>query len=146
MNHIVKIIFASLTCIFFSITALPSVQAAPQTTMQVNAEILNSYFWDSTFVKESFPSKPSSINVEWSFGINGSNSKEVIIIPAGKTSGKVNIESAKGEIVNINVCVKNAKNETLGKWSIQVPNKGQDESVTISIPDKVEPLFEMIKN
>jgi hypothetical protein len=141
MGHIMKFCLASLVFVFFSITALPSVQAASQATMQVNAAISNSSFWDYTFIKETIPSKPSTVKVEWSLGNNGSNPKNATIISAGKTSGQVAIVSAKGELVNLSICVRNAKNEILGKWGMQVTNKGQTESVTISLPETVEPLF-----
>lgn len=143
MGHVIKFCLASLAFVFFSITTLPSVQAAaaPQATMQVNAEISNSNFWDYAFIKETIPSKPATVKVEWSFGNNGSNPKDATIISAGKTSGQVAIVSAKGELVNLSIFVRNAKNEILGKWSMQVTNKGQTESVTISLPETIEPLF-----
>ncbi|AIF52987.1 hypothetical protein [Pelosinus sp. UFO1] len=141
MGHIIKFCLASFVFVFFSITALTSVQAASQATLQVKTEISNSNFWDCTFIKETIPSKPSTVNVEWSLGNNGSNPKDATIISAGKTSGQVAIVSAKGELVNLSICVRNAKNQILGKWGMQVTNKGQTESVTISLPETIEPLF-----
>ncbi len=141
MSHIIKLCLASLVCVLFSVTALPSVQAASQATIQVNAEIYNSDFWDCTFIKDNTPSKPAVVKVEWSFGNNGSKQKEATIIAAGKTKGQVAIVAEKGEIVNISICVKNAHNEILGKWGTQLTNKGQSESVTISLPDKAEPVI-----
>ncbi|CQR71454.1 hypothetical protein SOV_18070 [Sporomusa ovata DSM 2662] len=142
MNHIIKFCLASLVCIFFSITALPLAQAASQATIQVNVEISDSKFWDCTFIKEAIPSKPSTVKVEWSFGNNGNNPKDATIISAGKTKGQTAIVSAKGELVNLSICVKNAKNETLGKWGMQFTNKGQNERITISLPETIEPLFQ----
>jgi len=141
MGHIIKFCLASLACIFFSITALPSVQAASQATIQVNAEISDSNFWDCTFIKEAIPSKPSIVKIEWSLGNNYSTPKDATIISAGKTKGQLAIVSEKGELVNLSIRIKNAKNETLGKWDMQVINKGQSESVTISLPETIEPLF-----
>lgn len=141
MGYIVKICLALLACVSFSITTLPSVQAASQATIQVKAEISNSNFWDYTFIKESIPSKPSAVKVEWTFGNMGNNAKNVAIILPGKTSGQVDILSAKGELVNLMVSVTNAKNEVLGKWSMQVTNKGQTETITISLPESIEPLL-----
>lgn len=141
MGHIIKFCLASLVCVFFSITSLPPVQAASQATIQVNAEISDSDFWNYTFIKDTIPSKPSVVKIEWNLGNNGGNSKDATIITAGKTSGQVAIVSAKGELVNLSICVRNAKNEILGKWSMQVTNKGQTESFTISLPETVEPLL-----
>lgn len=146
MGHIIKICLASLVCVFFSITALPSAQAASQATMQVKAEITDSNFWDYTFIKETIPSKPSTVKVEWSFGNTGSNAKDATIISAGKTAGQVAIVSAKGESVNLRICVRNAKNEILGTWSMQITNTGQTESVTISLPETIEPLLTRTNN
>jgi len=141
MGHIIKFCLASFLFVFFSITALPSVQAASQATLQVKTEISNSNFWDYTFIKETIPSKPSTITVEWSLGNGGSNPKNATIISVGKTSGQVAIVSTKGDLVNLSIYVKNSKNQILGKWGMQVTNKGQTESVTISLPETVEPLF-----
>lgn len=141
MGHIVKICLASLACVFFSITALPSVQAASQATLQVKAEISSSNFWDYTFIKETIPSKASSVKVEWSFGNTGNNSKTATILLPGKTSGQVDILSTKGELVNLRICVINAKNEILGKWNMQVTNKGQTEGIMISLPETTEPVL-----
>ena len=71
----------------------------------------------------------------------GKNSKNSTIILPGKTSGQVDISSEKGELVNLNVYVVNAKNEVLGKWSMQITNKGQSETITISLPETTEPIL-----
>lgn len=141
MGHIIKFCLASLVCAVFSLTALPSVQAASQATMQVNVEISNSNFWDYNFIKEATPSKPSAVKAEWSFGNTGSNPKDATILSAGKTSGQIAIVSAKGELVNLSISVRNAKNEILGKWNMQVTNTGQTEKISISLPETIEPLF-----
>lgn len=145
MSHMYKTIIVTLTCIFFSITLLPTVHAEPQPTIKVEAEIINSSFWNCTFIKDGLPSKPSIVTLEWGVGVNGSNAKEVTLIPKGKTSGNMNIQAAPEDTLNLSICVKDEHNEILGKWSIFVKNKGQTEKVKISIPDKVEPLFEMTK-
>lgn len=141
MGHIIKICFASLVCVFFSITTLPAAEATSPATLQVKAEISNSNFWDFTFVKESIPSKASSVKVEWTFGNTGKSPKNSTLIVAGKTSGQADILSEKGELVNLTVCVINAKSEILGKWSMQITNKGQAETITISLPERIEPLL-----
>lgn len=141
MGHIIKLCLASLACVLFSVTAMPSVQAASQATIQVNAEIYNSDFWDCTFIKDSILSKPAVVKVEWSFGNNGNKQKEATLIAAGKTKGQVSIVAEKGELVNISICVKNDQNEILGKWGTQLTNKGQSENVTISLPDSSEPVI-----
>lgn len=141
MGHIIKICLTSLLCIFFSITALSSVEAASQATVHVKAEISSSNFWDYTFIKENIPSKPSSVKVEWSFGNTGNNPKNATIILPGKTAGQIDVVSVKGELVNLNICVINAKNEILGKWNMQVTNTGQTESITISLPESTEPVL-----
>lgn len=141
MRHIIKVCVAVLACVFFSIATVPAVQAAPQATIQVNAEINGFNFWECTFIKDNLPSKPAVVKVEWSIGNNGSNQKEATLIAAGKTSGQVAIVTEKGELVNISICVKNSRNEVLGKWGTQLTNKGQTESVTISLPDTSEPVI-----
>ena len=141
MNHIIKICLVSLVCVLFSITALPVAAAASPATIQVKAEVFDSNFWDFTFIKESIPSKATSIKAEWSLGNTGKNPKTSTIILAGKTSGQIDISSEKGELVNLNVCVINAKNEVLGKWSMQITNKGQTETITIALPERTEPLL-----
>lgn len=141
MGHLIKICLASLVCVLFSMTALPSAQAASQSTIQIKAEIISSNFWDYTFIKDSSPSKPSSVKVQWSSGNMGSNPKELLIIPAGKTLGQVDIVAEKGELINLNVCVVNSKNEILGKWGMQITNKGQNESVSISLPENTEAVL-----
>jgi len=141
MRYIIKFCLALLIFGFFSITALPSAHAASQATMQVKAEISDSKFWDYPFIKNTIPSKPSTVKVEWSFGATGSNEKEVTIISAGKTLGQIDITSAKGESINLSIYVKNAKNETLGKWGMLIINKGQTQDVKISIPETIQPVF-----
>lgn len=141
MRHIIKFCLALLVCVSFSVITLPSVQAASQSTMQVKAEISDSKFWDYSFVRDTTASKPSTVQVEWSFGNTGSNAKTATILLAGKTLGQVAIVSAKGEPINLSICVRNAKNELLGKWNMQIANTGQTEKVNISLPETIEPVF-----
>lgn len=145
MNKLIKFTFTLL--LGLALVALPATfaEAASQSdlaTLKLKVEVAEKQFWDFTFfAMGADPSKPSVIKAEWSFGNMGKNAKSAVIVPNGKLAGEVSITSEKGSLVSLDILVKDAKNKTLGYWGMQLVNKGQTETVTISLPEEVRPQF-----
>lgn len=141
MSRIVKVSFFVMACVLFLLPLSP-VQAAQQAKFVLQANVIYpSVFWNFAFLREGKPSQASVIEVAWSDGYTGQNVRKEVLIPQGKETGTVSIVTDKNEILNISVAAKNARNETLGEWSLQVANKGQVQELRIAVPETVSPLI-----
>lgn len=145
MSKIMKLAFSLLFGLALTILPAAFAEAADQpgmATLKLKVEVMDKDFWNCTFfAPDNGPSKPSVIKAEWSFGNMGKNPKTEVIVTNGKLLGEVSVSSEKGSLVNLGVVVKNEKNVTLGYWGMQLVNKGQTETVIISLPQEVRPQF-----
>lgn len=146
MNKVMTFSFSML--IVFALAALPValVEAASPSnlvTLKLRVEVPEKNFWNCTFLtpESDQPSKPSLIKAEWNFDSLGKNVKSEVIVANGKKSGEIMIISEKGSVVNLDVFVKDAKNVTLGYWGMQLLNKGQTETLEITLPQEIRPQF-----
>lgn len=112
-----------------------------QATMKVKIAIdLEHIFWDYTFLRKDYLlATPSQVKVIWSTGVVPKGEKSETAITTGKKEGEVSITTGREELVSVQVAVCDAKGNKLGSLNLQVPNKGQTESITLAPPVSTEP-------
>ena len=149
MGHFSKIaVVLFMSAIISVLSSLPAQAATdklPATATKLTLKVQidqPEVFWNYTFLtRDSEFSKPSIIRIEWGVGNFSGQTKQATLVLDSKSSGKLSINTEKGELVSLNVAVLGAKNLKLGSISLQVRNSGQTETLTITPPEIVEPTF-----
>lgn len=146
MKQLVRLALAvMLACGVMAGSAQPAEAAdAKDTKLTVKVNIAYDWiFWDLNFMtKDNYIGKPAVVKVGY-FTAGGATG-DMTYVPAvtpGKKTGEVTIYTEKGGLVNLEVIVCDAKNNRLGFYNMVLRNKGQTETVTVGIPETVEPQF-----
>lgn len=146
MKQLLRFTLCCFVLLAASFLVLSPAQAAPslekpkaKLSVNVNIDQAN-IFWNYTFLtKDTDLAKPESIKLIWSRGDSPSKEKSEVIVMAGKSTGKALIETDKGALVNLRVCVYGPKRLKLGTIDLQVLNNGQSEFINITPPEYTEP-------
>jgi len=126
-------------CLLVFVSSMSATQAASKLMLKVNID-QPEVFWNYTFLtRDGEMGKPASIVVLWDTGEISKASQTAVIINSGKDTGKLDISTEKGALVNYRVSVRDAKDKEVGSISLQVKNTGQTEYVLISPPEFSEP-------
>lgn len=148
MKQLLRFTLCCFVMLAVSVLSLSPAQAAPsqetpkaKLTVNVNIDQAN-VFWNYTFLtKDADLGKPESIKLIWSLGDSPSKERSEALVIAGKSTGKAAIETNKGALVNLRVCVYGPKNLKLGTMDLQVLNNGQSEFINITPPEYTEPTM-----
>lgn len=147
MKQLLRFTLCCFVLLAVSVLSLSQAQAAPAQESPANAKLTvnvnieqPSIFWNYTFLtKDTDLGKPESVKLIWSRGDSPSKEKSETLVLTGKSTGKATIETNKGALVNLRVCVYGPKILKLGTIDLQVLNNGQTESINITPPEYTEP-------
>lgn len=122
-------------------TSSACLAADQQAKMTVRVDIGDKYFWTYPYItSDGRIRKPAAVVVEWSVGVTPKVIREKVIV-ADKLGGDLPITTEKGAIVNIQVYVVDAANNSLGAGSMQLKNTGQVAKFYVSLPEVTSPVI-----